>query len=84
MRGLLAFLQRRSCMSWPSLALPSHDVLMPAAGDMAPTAPVESDAIFDDVLALNPPSALWPRPAAIGPPLRDRRSAAGLRGRRLE
>lgn len=27
---------------------------------------VLNDAIFDDVLALKPPSAVWPRPSAIG------------------
>lgn len=57
---------------------------MQRAGEAAAAA-VQSDAIFDDVLALNPPSALWPRPAAIGAPSRGRRGAAtSARARRLE
>ena len=46
------------------------------AGERGPL----NDAIFDDVLALSPPSALWPRPAAIGQPSRSNRGATGRQG----
>ena len=76
--------------TWHAPAVYVHLYIRPAYNDCsqshysalpgAESGGVLKDAIFDDVLALKQPSAMWPRPAAVGAP--NARSNA-LRQRRL-